>query len=224
MSIYHIFLAIKGPVIILRAMEVVIRRQPQQKRSAERRLRILKAARQLLRSRGVEDLKMGELADKADVQIGSLYQYYSNKAALLKDLSMEYFRQGEELLARALTDLKTEAQIVSALEQVFDDYYELHKEDRAWAEVFRGVMADRKLQKMNFEDSVKNAKILSAYLDASGVAGSRSELASLTLLMIHLTVEVIQLSLFLGPRRGAEITRVFKQVFSKALAAQFKTY
>lgn len=62
-------------------------RRPVQRRSQETRDAILKASAQILLSKvGLAGLNSNAIAEKAGVSIGSFYQYYANKEAVLSDL------------------------------------------------------------------------------------------------------------------------------------------
>jgi AcrR family transcriptional regulator len=64
-----------------------LRRAPAQRRSAERFDRILDAAAVLLDERGYEQLSTREVAARAEVPIGSVYRFFSNKRALVEALA-----------------------------------------------------------------------------------------------------------------------------------------
>ncbi len=59
------------------------RRTPQQERSAQMKETILEAATRVLRKAGAAGFTTNKVAEKAGISIGSLYQYYPNKEALL---------------------------------------------------------------------------------------------------------------------------------------------
>ncbi|MGY3795912.1 TetR/AcrR family transcriptional regulator, partial [Aquimarina sp. 433] len=62
-------------------------RSPVQQRSRERRAKILDAARELISERGSDRLRMNELAQAAAVSMGSLYQYFPEKSAVIYALA-----------------------------------------------------------------------------------------------------------------------------------------
>lgn len=61
-------------------------RQPTQRRSQETCEAILKASAQILLKEGLPGLNSNAIAKKAGVSVGSFYQYYANKEAVLSDL------------------------------------------------------------------------------------------------------------------------------------------
>lgn len=64
-----------------------VRRKPTQARGKERVRIILAAALELFRENGIEDVTTNEIAERADVPIGSLYRYYPNKDTIIVALT-----------------------------------------------------------------------------------------------------------------------------------------
>jgi AcrR family transcriptional regulator len=67
-----------------------LRRQPRQARSQERVRRILAAAEDLFLSAGVGATSTSAIAARAEVPIGSLYQFFPDKGAILRSLAHRY--------------------------------------------------------------------------------------------------------------------------------------
>jgi AcrR family transcriptional regulator len=82
------------------------RKQPKQARSAELVAAILEAAVQVLAEEGAQRFTTARVAEKAGVSVGSLYQYFPNKAAILFRLQSDEWRQTTELLRRILEDFR----------------------------------------------------------------------------------------------------------------------
>jgi AcrR family transcriptional regulator len=81
-----------------RSTSISSRKQPQQARSTELVATILEAAVQVLAREGAQRFTTARVAEKAGVSIGSLYQYFPNKAAILFRLQSDEWRQTGELL------------------------------------------------------------------------------------------------------------------------------
>lgn len=77
---------------------ITSRKQPQQARSAELVAAILQAAIQVLQSEGAQRFTTARVAERAGVSIGSLYQYFPNKAAILFRLQSDEWLQTGDLL------------------------------------------------------------------------------------------------------------------------------
>ncbi|TPI49106.1 TetR/AcrR family transcriptional regulator [Mesorhizobium sp. B2-9-1] len=78
------------------------RKQPKQARATELVAAILQAATQVLAVEGAQRFTTTRVAERAGVSVGSLYQYFPNKAALLFRLQSDEWRQTTELLCGIL--------------------------------------------------------------------------------------------------------------------------
>lgn len=87
-----------------RSRSISSRKQPQQVRSNELVAAILDAAVQVLAKEGVQRFTTARVAERAGVSVGSLYQYFPNKAAILFRLQSDEWRRTSELLAGILAD------------------------------------------------------------------------------------------------------------------------
>jgi len=81
------------------------RKQPRQARSNASVAVILEAAAQVLAKEGAQRFTTARVAEKAGVSVGSLYQYFPNKAAILFRLQHDEWRSTTRLLADILEDL-----------------------------------------------------------------------------------------------------------------------
>lgn len=80
------------------------RKKPQQARSSELVAAILQAATQVLQQEGATRFTTARVAERAGVSIGSLYQYFPNKAAILFRLQSEEWQRTGDLLGSILRD------------------------------------------------------------------------------------------------------------------------
>jgi AcrR family transcriptional regulator len=80
------------------------RKEPQQARSAELVEAILDAALQVLAKEGAQRFTTARVAERAGVSVGSLYQYFPNKAAILFRLQSDEWQRTSALLAGILED------------------------------------------------------------------------------------------------------------------------
>jgi AcrR family transcriptional regulator len=87
-----------------RAPQISSRKQPLQARSTELVATILTAATQVLAKEGAQRFTTARVAEKAGVSIGSLYQYFPNKAAILFRLQRDEWQQTAEMLRSILND------------------------------------------------------------------------------------------------------------------------
>lgn len=84
--------------------QISSRKQPKQARSSELVSAILEAAVQVLAKEGAQRFTTARVAEKAGVSVGSLYQYFPNKAAILFRLQSDEWRQTMDVLKKTLAD------------------------------------------------------------------------------------------------------------------------
>jgi AcrR family transcriptional regulator len=89
-----------------RNAQISSRKQPRQARSADLVAAILDAAIQVLAKEGAQRFTTARVAEKAGVSVGSLYQYFPNKAAILFRLQSDEWRRTAELLRVILEDIR----------------------------------------------------------------------------------------------------------------------
>ena len=134
------------------------RKTPQQRRSSQLVADILEAAVRVLVREGARRFTTARVAATAGISVGSLYQYFPNKEAILFRLQAQEWRQTMDQLQRTLTDpgaaplarLQSAVQVFfrsecdeaafrSALEEAAPLYREA-PESRAHAEEGRSLM------------------------------------------------------------------------------------
>ena len=84
--------------------QISSRKQPKQARSSELVAVILEAAIHVLAEEGAHRFTTTRVAEKAGVSVGSLYQYFPNKAAILFRLQSDEWRQTADMLRNTLED------------------------------------------------------------------------------------------------------------------------
>ncbi|PMY36580.1 TetR family transcriptional regulator [Pseudomonas sp. GW456-L14] len=87
-----------------RTPQVSSRKAPKQARSTELVAAILEAATQVLAKEGAQRFTTARVAEKAGVSIGSLYQYFPNKAAILFRLQSDEWQQTTQMLRGILEE------------------------------------------------------------------------------------------------------------------------
>jgi AcrR family transcriptional regulator len=83
---------------------IAARKKPLQVRSTQLVADILEAAVRVLVRDGVKNFTTARVAEKAGVSVGSLYQYFPNKEAILFQLQANEWQQTRELLEGILTN------------------------------------------------------------------------------------------------------------------------
>ncbi len=87
-----------------RRARVEPRKRPQQKRSAIMVERILSSALQIVQAEGVEGASTISIAEHAGLSVGSIYQYFPNKDAIVLELARRWLSEFPEGISTAQND------------------------------------------------------------------------------------------------------------------------
>jgi AcrR family transcriptional regulator len=82
------------------------RKQPRQARSTALVTAILEAAIQVLAEEGAPRFTTARVAERAGVSVGSVYQYFPNKASILFQLQLEEWQRTSALMREILQDAR----------------------------------------------------------------------------------------------------------------------
>ncbi|WP_316792143.1 TetR/AcrR family transcriptional regulator [Thermoleptolyngbya oregonensis] len=129
-----------------------MRRQPKQARSQERVSQILNAAEALFIEQGYEQTTTRAIATRAQVPVGSLYQFFPDKAAILKALADRYMQQEYELFASlhaAVPEPMPLADYVDRVVEAFDHFMTHQPGYRAVFEQVLGLMTAGAIAEMD---------------------------------------------------------------------------
>jgi AcrR family transcriptional regulator len=99
----HLF---SSPMTDRQNAQISSRKRPKQARSTELVAAILEAAAQVLAKEGAARFTTARVAERAGVSVGSIYQYFPNKAAILFRLQSDEWRGTSELLRVILEDIQ----------------------------------------------------------------------------------------------------------------------
>ncbi|WP_409179540.1 TetR/AcrR family transcriptional regulator [Amycolatopsis sp. VS8301801F10] len=105
------------------------RKEPQQVRGELTRQRILAAAAQVFAEQGYAAGTTNRIAERARVSIGSLYQYYPNKDAILVALTARHLDAGAETLRRHRETTGPPTTLEDALREIVHAAVQNHLDD-----------------------------------------------------------------------------------------------
>src|ERR1700733_11654517 len=140
------------------------RRRATQARSKATVQRILDSAIALMIEKGAESVTMTEIAQRADVVIGSLYQYFADKSAIHRAILMHHNADVRLMLHSYMASVKTLDDVVQASQAAFEQYFALHQQDPLYNAIWSVVQTDAELQKIDIEDTLQNARYLKGIL------------------------------------------------------------
>ncbi|MFT3839971.1 MAG: TetR/AcrR family transcriptional regulator [Myxococcaceae bacterium] len=165
------------------------RKAPRQERAKATVDAILRAAAHILREEGYEACSTNRVALKAGVSIGSLYQYYPSKEALVMALAERHSEQAYGLLLRTASEVNG-APLKVAVRKFIEAMGELHKMDPK----LHRVLTEHTTKIGGFE-AVKRLTMASAtfvrgYLESLGPQIRKMDLDTATFVVVT-TVEAL---------------------------------
>ena len=105
------------------------RKSPRQERSRRTVERILDAAARIFHEQGYAGATTNDIADEAGVSVGSLYQYFPNKDALLVALTKRHIESTTSQVAALLNEMTTDSGFDVVVRTVVDFLVEQHDLD-----------------------------------------------------------------------------------------------
>ncbi len=128
-----------------------LRKKPQQERSIQRLEAILEAAVELFLEKGVAETTMSEIAGRAGISIGSLYQFFPQKAAVIKALHERFSAELEGFIRQIFANVET---LDEAAERASESLIELHamfREKRIYMSLWQAIVVDKDLSQLSNE-------------------------------------------------------------------------
>lgn len=197
------------------------RRTPSQKRSRERVERILTVAAGLIAEGGSEAMRMSDVAEQAEISIGSLYQYFPDKAAVIRSLAERFNAYGLSCTERDLDGVRNLAELKEAIGRSVDGYYQMFMESPAMREVWSGVQADKTLQDIDVADLHNHAALLGRVVSRLHPALDQGALAAPSLALMQTLCANVRLAVSLDRAEGDALIAATKRILVREVEAEF---
>ncbi|MBO3758983.1 TetR family transcriptional regulator [Ciceribacter sp. L1K22] len=194
-----------------------LRKKPQQERSIQRLEAILAAARELVAEKGVEGLKMTEIAAAAGIPIGSLYQFFPERAAVIRALHDLYTSRVEDGTRRVFSQITTLAAAEEQLSWAIDAAYDSFRGDPIYLPVWLSSMSDRDLQTLNVNHQQRLTQILCDAFRPLLPQGSAIDLETRVMLFVYLSGAAVRRAMIEDDATARRILDEFKASVRKTL-------
>ena len=196
------------------------RRAPTQRRSRERVERMLGAAATLIAKAGSDAMRMSEVAELAGVSIGSLYQYFPDKGAIIRMLAERYNAEGRACIAAELANVRDMGGLREAFDRLIDIYYARFLAEPVMRDIWSGTQADKALRDIDLADSRANGAALAEVLRRLRPTADPAELATSAFLLIHLGEATMRLAISVERAEGDALVAAFKQMMLRELCPE----
>lgn len=158
-----------------------LRRQPVQQRSAKRVAQMLDACADLIDEVGYDALTTTLIAKRAGVAVGSLYQFFPDKRAVVQALTQRNFEHFMTVVRARLGGIDT-SHWWTIVDTLLDVYLQMHRDLPGFAKVHFGDVVD--------------VHLLDEYRDNNSVVSDA--LVSMLVEQLKLPAEQIQLPISVG--------------------------
>ena len=181
-----------------------LRRHPQQARSRERVQRLLEAADHVLATEGYGGLTVRRLAEAAEVPVGTIYQFFADKAAVVDALARRYIGEFDDMIELLVADAESR-RWDDVVDTVLDAAIEMYRSRPGYLALWIGRHLSPELQQA---DEVNNAAIaagLGRILVAQHGLAADERLVRTCQVAVQTTDALLQLAFRLDPRGDAAI-------------------
>ncbi|MGZ3743834.1 MAG: TetR/AcrR family transcriptional regulator [Pseudobdellovibrionaceae bacterium] len=132
------------------------RKEPKQERSRQTYQAILYGAAKIIRQSGVKNFSTNKVAQESGVSIGSLYQYFPSKEAIVAALIDQIFDHEYFHLKELLLTISPQIGAREVFKRIFSHYYLTEPEDRKYRKVMIEAVSwlDKNVSALNFHRAV----------------------------------------------------------------------
>jgi AcrR family transcriptional regulator len=196
------------------------RRGPSQKRSRERRERILEAASAIIERKGSEGLKMNEIAGIIGISMGSLCQYFPDKRSIIRMLAERYISESRMCIREAFATVHDRASLQKAYLDLMDLYYAIVLAKPVMRDIWSGMQADKELIALQLAESrLMGAELANAMKRIHPKAGT-SEIDASAFLVWELGEAAVRLAISLDRKQGDGVIETFKRMSVREVMQQ----
>ncbi|MBZ7922616.1 TetR family transcriptional regulator [Ensifer adhaerens] len=199
--------------------ETTLRRTPSQKRSRERVEQILSCATALIQEKGSDAMRMSDVAEKAGISIGSLYQYFPDKAAIVRTLAERYNAVCNECISAELAKVTSMAELRDAFSLLFDIYYDMFLAEPVMRDIWSAMQADKALREVDLQQSRAGGKLLADVWARFAPETPRETIDSAAFLIMHLGDCTMRLAVSVDRPEGDRIVEAYKQMMLRDFVA-----
>jgi len=192
----------------------------------QRKQRIVNAAIEVIREKGVKDTSTRDIAKRAGLTTGAIYHHYKNREALLYDVLHQSLHISHKITNNPETKTKKRKEVLEEVCNGVADRFSKTDDQRLYILLLSEIIAQNNDLTRQYAEFYK--KILDETGDlfkyAFGIenAGIKKEVASL--LVMALDGFAIQQSLGALPQKNEKMIRIFIEFFSESIPAYLKKH
>ncbi|MGM0564013.1 MAG: TetR family transcriptional regulator [Pseudomonadota bacterium] len=194
-----------------------IRKKPTQERSKQRVRKILTCAADRISEVGADQLKMSDIARMAEVPIGSIYQYFPNKASIIRSLAESHLEKLRGVLLDNMSQIgrageEDELDTIRAVsDHIIDTYYDFYRNEPAFTALWGGLQADNMLMQLEVSDTLETAELFYDMFKPMFPPMPESRARALSLVICNQTGATLRFALQLDDNQAKELIEAYKE-------------
>lgn len=188
------------------------RRNPTQQRSRDRQERILVVATQLIATKGSDSLKMSEIAERSEISIGSLYQYFPDKSSVIRTLAERFNAESRRCIEMALAAVEDAQGLREAYSDLLEQYYDIAQAEPVMRDIWSGMQADKQLLALELEESRVAGRLLADAMLRVFPGSDTQQVADTAFLIWQLGEATMRLAITCAPEEGRRLFEAFKRM------------
>lgn len=192
------------------------RRRPTQARSKKRVDAILNAAKSLIVEKGSAQLKIHDIARRAEVTPASIYQYFPSKNAITLALAQDAFDNAFSALSDTLPEASSKVDACFVLQEMIEQYYQAYLNDPAMLDIWVSVSADKSMQDLDIEDSRRHAQLIFECIKQFYDESLWGKLSQVGFLLSHMAGSAVRMALSVNEVEGRMLIDSFKSLINPA--------
>lgn len=199
-----------------------LRRSPSQRRSRERVERILDAAAGIVVEQGVDSLKVGDIAQRAGVPLGTLYQFFARKDDIVFALAQRFADRFGKVLATSIVDTGHDTEWRALLNQLLDAYASFYRSEPALRELWVGARLDPEFIRADHEHNNTRFAATLATVLASRACVPKDQLELMIYLCWEASQALLEAAFRADPQGDAAIIEQTKIMAARYLSPVFE--
>ncbi|EMJ98226.1 TetR/AcrR family transcriptional regulator [Leptospira alstonii] len=154
------------------------RKEPSQKRSIDRVQKILDIVAELLEKHGAEAITTNMIALEAGIPIGSLYQYFPNKRAVLNAVGQRHLERINLMLFEIFQSNLSRKSWENLIDSVIDSFANFYLTEPGFAPLWSSMKQDPELIEIDRENNLKISQNVSMILSQFNVDPAENRIIS----------------------------------------------
>jgi len=170
-------------------------KRPVQARSIATFAKILDAATKVIVEKGIQGLNTNIVADRAQVNIGTVYHYFPDKTAILVELSKEMQVRSSKLLLPLLVEFETTPDVSLWTRRVLETFLASRLEYPANRNLRRALHSVTELHEMLEDDLATNSRFFAEILRRRYPSLSQARSLAVSSLLFRIATEVLDFAM-----------------------------